>query len=482
MAWVTSVAFRRDGRWLATGSDDGTARLWDLQAKDPNGEPRILYGHEAQVSTVAFSPDGERLVTGSGDRTARLWDASALLSSDLTAEQAVAEPLVLRGHGASVWGVAYDPQGHWLATATEKGAVWLWDVSTGEASVISGHVGKVSSLAFSPDGRWLATGGLDRTVGLWDVAAISGTDDSGAQPVEPAVRPSQEAGVTALGFSGDGRWLATGGDDNKVRLWDVSALLSRDALSGEVEARLLEGHTGRITSLAFSLDGHWLASSSRDATVRLWDILALGRGEDPVSSEVPLLRNDDDPILAVTFSRDGQWLATGGGGWDTTVRLWDAKALLAGGRQGQEQPAPFRILHGHASAITSLAFSPDGQWLASGSRDTTARLWDVATALPSSRSAQDAAIQPLVLQGHADDVTSVAFSPYGRWIISGSLDDTARVWHMDLKELEDVACRVAGRNLTEEEWTQYFRGQPYHQTCQDWPAHPSIASTPSDDG
>jgi WD40 repeat protein len=197
----------------------------------------------------------------------------------------------------------------------------------------------------------------------------------------------------------------------------------------------------------------------------LWDRRAIDNGDMPTGDDVPVLTNDGDPVMAVAFSPDGSWLATGAGGWQTTIRLWDLQPLHETG----QPPTTFRLLHGHAAAVTAVAFSPNERWLASSSLDGTARLWPAAEVLDAAGADQTTTGEPLVLQGHGAGVTTVAFSQDGQWVATGSLDNTARVWRMALDDLTTVACHVAGRNLTREEWIQYLQERAYHLTCEQHP-------------
>jgi WD40 repeat protein len=217
---VDSVAFSPDGKTLATGhnpltepsvigktpatgSDDGTVRLWDVATGHQIGHP--LTGHTGNVLPLTFSPDGKTLATGYRDGIIRLWDVA-------TGHQ-IGNPLT--GHTGSAWSVRFSPGGKTLASSGNDGTVRLWDVATGHqiGNPLTGHTDIVWSVAFSPDGKTLASGSDDGTARLWDVADRTGI----------ATLTAHTRGVGSVAFSPDSTTLASSGRDNgAVRLWDVA--------------------------------------------------------------------------------------------------------------------------------------------------------------------------------------------------------------------------------------------------------------------
>jgi WD40 repeat protein len=453
-ATVLRVTYSSDGKRLASCSDDRTAKVWDA---DSGEELVTLSGHRDVVGAVCFEAGGLRIVTGSNDRTVGVWDAHGKRLATLT------------GHSDSVTGIAFSPDGRQFATGSDlesllwdtrtlqKGhmlfqpGVWLafspdgkslltarhdhmrgtaheahtWDVRTGhslgllrlrdsggiavyqlggdgktlfalksvpaatrlrvwdlatqrERSFDEGHTGAVRTVAIDQTGRWLASGGADGTVRLWDLAG---------RPGLVRMLRGHNLDVLAVAFSPDGKLLASGGADEKVVLW-----YSADGR----QAGTLAGPSILPARLAFSPDGRLLGTCGADGTVHLWDV--------STRQPRPSLPWHKGPVRAVAFSPQGRTLASGG--TDGTVCL---------GEPGSVRPAhTFR----QGSPVVDLAFSPDGRILASvsdapGSR---LRLWDVATRAEANHAEHEAG------------GVSLAFGPLGDRLVTAGRDTRLHLW------------------------------------------------------
>src|SRR6266702_2279056 len=196
---VWGVAWSPDGKRLATGSRDRTARIWDIESGSQLLV--VLRGHNGKVRGVAWSPDGGRLATASADRTARIWDA------DHGRELAT-----LHGHSDEVRAVAWSPDGTRLASASDDRTARIWDAGHGQEIVtLHGHCDYVRAVAWSPDGKQLASASADRTIRIWDT-------HSGAQIVVGA----HIAPVEGVSWSPDGTRVASSSYDGTSRIWNAT--------------------------------------------------------------------------------------------------------------------------------------------------------------------------------------------------------------------------------------------------------------------
>ena len=207
-------------------------------------------------------------------------------------------------------------------------------------------------------------------------------------PPELVIQTGHSSRINCGVFGPDGRWFASGGADNSIRLWDTESGL---------ELRALHGHSNWIRSLAVSRSGKQLASGSNDRTIKVWNISA-GR-------ELLTLSGHTGPIESVVFTSDDKWIVSGS--TDRTIKIWDAAS-----------GSLTTTLSGHATAVSVLAISPDGKYLASGGADGEIRIWDAASWK-----------ELRILHRHVKKITALAFSRDSRWLLSGSADGMFTVWN-----------------------------------------------------
>ena len=198
LANVNSVNFSADGKYLASGSDDGTIIIWDAN----NGEKlKILEGESWSICSVCWSPYVKYLASGSSDEIIVIWDANS--------GQKIK---TLEGHSHIVNSVCWSPDGNYLASGSWDNTVKLWNAKSGECiQTLEGHSFFVYSVAWSPDGNYLASGSWDNTVKIWD--AKSG--------VCMLTFEEHSDDVNSVSWSPDGKYLASGAEDNTVKIWGV---------------------------------------------------------------------------------------------------------------------------------------------------------------------------------------------------------------------------------------------------------------------
>jgi WD40 repeat protein/energy-coupling factor transporter ATP-binding protein EcfA2 len=416
-AAFVSVSLSPDGRLLASGSADGSIKLWDVATGRPI---KTLTRHIDAVHVVSFSPDGQLLAfASSASHTVKLWDittsteifSSNQYDSDGNGNKGISFSLdgrlfayasnktirllnverreeipELVGHQDSVNGISFSPDGKMLASGSLDGTVKLWNLATSQVIDTLDGGNWVFAVSFSPDGKMLAAGANGGGIKLWNLA------NRKSKPYDLHA-PDR---VTNLSFSPNGQLLIASGFYKDIKLWNVAR---------REEIKPLTGHRSNVNSVSVSLDGQLLdgpllASASSDTTIKLWDV---GRRK-----EINLLSGSNAGVTSLSSSPNGRLLASAR--WKS-INLWDIK-------EGKLS-CNFEWHPG----LKSIAFSRSGKLLASASDHKTIKLWNVATC-------EEIAL----LKGHTNWVFSVSFSPDERLLASASWNGDVKLWDITAPE------------------------------------------------
>ncbi|KAF8750412.1 WD40 repeat-like protein [Rhizoctonia solani] len=390
---VLCTAFSPDGKHIACGLDSNKCPIVVYDASTGESLPFIFDARQSSVYSIAFSPNSNHLVTGHFSGELRVWslqDGTAthsppkLHSGRITSIGTATPTLAYLAHHDWVSSAAFSPDGTRIASCS--GGVKMWNALHSTSS----HTRKwktptdvVYSVAISPDGSRIAAAGEDKMIYMFNA-------HDGTPALEPLVAHVEE--INSVAFSPDGRYLVSGGSDNAICLWDsTTGKLLFVPLRGQmwdvgdgtlVPSDLIGRLEYKVNSVAFSPDGERIAFGCGDGRIRMWDLQTL-----VLVFDLPVLQHRNEDIDSLTFSPDGRFIVS--------IHL------------------PVILCRG-----SSAVFSPDGDYIVLGSSGGSVRIWRVEGWAP--------AYEPL--EGHQDLVCSLAYSPDGAYIVSASQDSTIRVW------------------------------------------------------
>ena len=428
---VNSLVYSADSKLILSAGVDKTVRVWDLVS----GANVRLYGGSTDVVTGAsFSADGQFVIGSSIDKNVRIWPFGGPI--DPKAAVATIAPVTALVHPAVVQAASFSPDGRQFVTSGDDNIVRVWDRVTGlELERFVGHTGSVTRLAYVASGDKLVTAGIDAVPRVWPVTTRQ-------------VQVAHKGPATAIKFSRDQQSLFTTGEDHGLVRWDVKTLK---------EQQRLVGSAAPVRALAISEDGQYVAAGGDDKHIRIWNSADGKVAADIVTTAV---------VTSLTWSKAGTKLIVGAG--DNVIRTYGV-TMLAGkltaqliqegvghtaavtgvALSGDERSlysvsvdrtwkrwlsagvGPAMKLEGHSAQIYGLDFSPDGKLLASASGDKTVRIWNTADGKSVAKC-----------EGHLGQVYAVTFSPNGQTLASAGADKAIRLWKVDGARLKELTTGI----------------------------------------
>ncbi|BBX72076.1 nSTAND1 domain-containing NTPase [Mycolicibacterium psychrotolerans] len=433
-AVVNSLAFSADNSRIVSGGDDSAVKVWDATSLTGLGD--TFRGHDGAVSSVAFTQDGTRIVSGSLDGTVRIWNAVFGLS-------------IPANQGESVNAVDFSPDNTKVASGGVDGTVKLWDTRTaalistlGQPAAPGDAQHAINRLAYYANGDRIVSVSNDGQVLVWNTETGSATKlDIG--PRREGMPVFMQPRMTGVAVDPAEKYIAAGGFDGLVRLWDADSLRLLDVMSAQTTNTAGAVVPYQVWSVAFSPDGAYLATGSGNDRfgdpqnlVQIWDVHARRADGEPLRGA------SGQTVLAVDFVDDSKLVS---GNSDGTIRVWDMN-------RRSEIPKP---LYRDQSAVYSLAVLHRVPWIAAGGGGGIVRVWDIMGVPPEDTP----------LEGHQDWVRSVAVSSDDTLIVSASAEGDLRLWPGP-SDVREALCRKLTVNPTQQQWDSWVQHQKdYEELC-----------------
>ncbi|MGF1934242.1 MAG: eIF2A-related protein [Nostoc sp. ChiQUE02] len=455
---VTSVSFSPDGKMLASGTADGTVKIWSSDGR----EISTFKAHERKITSVSISPDSQKIVSVSEDKTLKLWTLKDKKINSLK------EITAFKEQNIEITTVAFSPNSQKLLTGSADGIMKLWSLNTQEVKTFKGHKDTIISASFSPDGKTIVYSSADSTVKLWDLdtqeikkfncncyfSSVSFSPDgqtiaaTGISSEEGTIlwrrdgyrlqRIAQRDELISFSPVGNTITLTNSSDNNpynenrnivSAKLYDLQTKYTTDFE--------LKGHKDKVTSISISPDGQMIASGSEDQTVKLWSLKIRN-----------FTNSDNSGVSNLSFSPDGQLVASVSN--NNKLHLWQSDGTLRTTILGSN---------------SEFNFSGNSQMLASASQDSTLQLWRSNGSFITTLKGKyidgsfstdgrtialvkdDNSVELLTsdgkhiknLLGHKDEIYLIRFSPDGETLATASNDKTIKIWRRNgdlIKTLE----------------------------------------------
>ena len=417
-SWVLGVAFSPDGRHLVAASSASTVRLWET---DGWRSVRSL-PHPAPVAAAGFSGDVPSVVTSATDGTTRVWSLDELLPTRLP---------------AGIWSIVPSTDGTRLMASSGAGG-GIWDVAdpTSAPRLLAELTPREDGSLFSgaaamrADGRLVASGTRTGPVVLHEI-----TDDGTARLLDRELTGPPGL-VDTVAFSADGRYLAGGGGDGAVHVWDLATPEAPATLGS------FDGAAQLVNKVVWSPRAPVLAVGSAIVGARLYDL------SDPAAPRLLAeLDTAGSDVYGIAFSSDGQELALAG----------NSGAVLRFDVTDPAAPRTLEPLTGPVDRVMAVAYHPDGRTLAAAVNDGTTWVWDLTPSPAPERWA--------TFRLSEASMFSLAYHPSGELLLASGADGELRRWDTDPEVARDRICAGTGTTITPDEWPRYLLDRPYEPPC-----------------